>query len=121
MPTDDVSPVGDHSVCASSDEDFKRLFNQLLELKLEEQHKRELRDETTTCAERWEEQTYEVDEQVCESSRSRFTSLSGPVSHFQSIQFKRNQFFNNNIADLCTGACVVGVLPTVVGLTRTFM
>lgn len=73
MPTDDVDLVADHSVCASSPKDFKRLFDQLLELKLEEQHKRELRDETTTCAERWEQQTYEVDEQVCVSSRSRFT------------------------------------------------
>ena len=48
----------------SSDEEFKRLCDQLLELKLQEQHKRELRDETTTCAKRWEQQTYEVDEQV---------------------------------------------------------
>ena len=40
------------------------MFDQLLELKLQEQHKRELRNETTTCAKRWEEQTYEVDEQV---------------------------------------------------------
>ena len=40
------------------------MFDQLLGLKLQEQHKRELRNETTTCAKRWEQQTYEVDEQV---------------------------------------------------------
>lgn len=49
----------------TSYEEFKSLFDQLLGLKMEEQLRRELRDETTTCAERWEKQTYEVDEQVC--------------------------------------------------------
>jgi hypothetical protein len=57
-------------VCASSFEEFKRLFDKLLKLKIEEQRKRELRLETTTCANRWEAQTYEVDEQVCDASHS---------------------------------------------------
>ena len=56
--------------CSNSFEEFKRLFDKLLKLKMEEQHKRELRNETTTCAKRWEAQTYEVDEQVCDASLS---------------------------------------------------